>query len=96
MIYGVTLRKIWPFFYGCLGALVGGVVGGIFGIEQVARTGTGVMSYIGLGYGTNLAVGIIASLIAMSTAFALTIVLYVDRKNEVKEAKKFSQKSLKF
>ncbi|QEH61959.1 PTS system, beta-glucoside-specific IIA component [Spiroplasma chinense] len=91
LIYGVNLRKFWPFIYGSLGALIGGTVGGMFGLAQISRTGTGVMSYIGLGVGKNLIVGLIASLIALTSGFAITVLLYVDRKTEVKEFKKVNK-----
>ncbi|WP_041618853.1 PTS transporter subunit EIIC [Spiroplasma taiwanense] len=90
IIYGVNLRKFWPFLYGSFGALIGATVGGILDVHQVSRTGTGVMSYIGLGLDSNLIMGLIASAISITSAFLITFILYIDRKSEVKEFNKVS------
>ncbi|WP_339030828.1 glucose PTS transporter subunit IIA [Spiroplasma endosymbiont of Cantharis nigra] len=82
IIYGINLPKIKPFIFGCVGSLVGGFVAGILGVAQYRRTGTGIMSWMGLDIGWGMVFGILAGFVSLFTALILTLMLYQDRKSE--------------
>ncbi|QBQ07832.1 PTS system, beta-glucoside IIABC component [Spiroplasma gladiatoris] len=82
IVYGVNLPKIKPFLYGCLGGLVGGILAGFLKVEQYRRTGTGIMSYMGLELGWGTAFGVISGLVALVFALLITLLFFKDRKFE--------------
>ncbi|AXK51643.1 glucose PTS transporter subunit IIA [Spiroplasma alleghenense] len=94
-IFGVNLPKLWPFLYGCLGAFIGGMFAGIVGAEQITRTGTGILSYLGFGTPLNTAMGLSAAGIALGSALLLTICFYKERPSEITGLKKMNTIVLK-
>ena len=73
-IFGINLRFIKPFVFGCIGGAVGGMLSGIL---HLAGTGMGITALPGtLLYMNNLVQYIIVSLVAMAVAFCLTYFLF--------------------
>lgn len=86
-IYGITLPKKKPFIWSCIAASIGGAIIGGAGVKTFSLGGLGVFglpSYINPD--TQDATGmiwiIIATLIAMAIAFAMTMVLYKDEEKK--------------
>jgi len=69
-IFGINLRFIKPFVFGCIGGAVGGMFAGIFGL---AGTGMGVTALPGaLLYMNNIVQYIIVNAVSIAVAFCLT------------------------
>ena len=69
-IFGINLRFIKPFVFGCVGGAVGGMFAGIFGL---AGTGMGVTALPGaLLYMNNIVQYIIVNAVSIAVAFCLT------------------------
>ncbi|NMF04320.1 sucrose-specific PTS transporter subunit IIBC [Clostridium beijerinckii] len=73
-IFGVNLRFIKPFIFGCAGGAVGGMLSGIL---HLAGTGMGITALPGmLLYVNNLGSYILVNVVAIAVAFCLTVFLF--------------------
>ncbi|AJH02137.1 PTS sugar transporter subunit IIA [Clostridium beijerinckii] len=73
-IFGVNLRFIKPFIFGCAGGAVGGMLSGIF---HLAGTGMGITALPGmLLYVNNLGSYILVNVVAIAVAFCLTLFFF--------------------
>ena len=73
-IFGINLRFIKPFAYGCVGGAVGGMVSGIL---NMAGTGMGVTALPGaLLYMNNIVGYLIINAVSIAVAFCLTFFLF--------------------
>ena len=73
-IFGINLRFIKPFAFGCIGGAVGGMLAGMFGL---AGTGMGVTALPGaLLYMNNIVQYIIVNAVSIAVAFCLTYFLF--------------------
>lgn len=73
-IFGINLRFIKPFAFGCIGGAVGGMLAGMFGL---AGTGMGVTALPGaLLYMNNMVQYIIVNAVSIAVAFCLTYFLF--------------------
>ncbi|QHX36075.1 hypothetical protein STIUS_v1c05210 [Spiroplasma sp. TIUS-1] len=88
IIYGINLPKVWPFLQACTAAGIVGIIAGIIGVEQTTRTGTGVLSYMGFATTTQTLLAVGLGFATLALAFAITFVLYKDRKTEKTSIKK--------
>lgn len=77
-IFGVNLRFIKPFIFGCAGGAVGGMLSGIL---HLAGTGMGITALPGmLLYVNNLGSYILVNVVAIAVCFLLNIVLLQARR----------------
>ncbi|AQS07861.1 MULTISPECIES: sucrose-specific PTS transporter subunit IIBC [Clostridium] len=73
-IFGVNLRFIKPFIFGCAGGAVGGMLSGIL---HLAGTGMGITALPGmLLYVNNLGSYILVNVVAIAVAFCLTLFFF--------------------
>lgn len=73
-IFGVNLRFIKPFIFGCAGGAVGGMLSGIL---HLAGTGMGITALPGmLLYVNNLGGYILVNVVAIAVAFCLTLFFF--------------------
>ncbi|MDO5518643.1 MAG: PTS transporter subunit EIIC, partial [Clostridium sp.] len=73
-IFGINLRFIKPFVFGCIGGAVGGMLAGIL---NMAGTGMGVTALPGaLLYMNNIVGYIIINAVSIAVAFCLTFFLF--------------------
>ncbi|WP_270566067.1 sucrose-specific PTS transporter subunit IIBC [Clostridium beijerinckii] len=73
-IFGVNLRFIKPFIFGCAGGAVGGMLSGIL---HLAGTGMGITALPGmLLYVNNLGSYILVNVVAIAVAFCLTVFFF--------------------
>lgn len=80
-IYGITLPKKKPFVISCIASAIGGGIIGFFGVKSFMVGGLGVFGlpvFIGEGTMKYLIIVIIATIIAMAIAFAVTYITYQD------------------
>lgn len=73
-IFGVNLRFLRPFIFGCIGGFIGGIFVGIF---NLAGTGLGITAIPGvLLYLNNIPLYLLVNLISFASSFCLTYFLF--------------------
>lgn len=101
IIYGVNLFKGTPFLFGCLGALVGGVIAGNMEVWTYTQSVGGILGLISIipEDASKLALSMSGGVISMAAATTIPILLsfffYQDRPNEIKATKKYNKKMVK-
>ncbi|AHI53173.1 PTS transporter subunit EIIC [Spiroplasma culicicola] len=88
MIYGATLPRVKPFLAGCAGAGVAGLFIGLLKIEQIRPAGLGVFNTTGMDGTTNQILFLVAAIIAIGSGLIFTLLIYQEKKNEIKYTKK--------
>lgn len=98
-IYGILLPLKKPFIISCIASGIGGAIYGFFNLRKFITGGMGIFELPAMiepngGMG-NLIVALSGIAISMVVAFVLTMVLYKDEKEEIKEVKNKGREEIK-
>lgn len=98
IIYGITLPRVTPFLTGCLGAAIGGLTTGLFGINATVAGGTGVLGVTRFLPGGAYQIGlfVLGSFISIGSAYLFTFLFFVEREKENKSINKVNKRFTKY
>ncbi|MGX9755340.1 beta-glucoside-specific PTS transporter subunit IIABC [Clostridioides difficile] len=98
-IYGILLPLKKPFIISCIASGIGGGFYGFFNLRKFITGGMGIFELPAMiepnGGMSNLIVALSGIAISMVVAFVLTMVLYKDEKEEIKEVKNKGREEIK-
>ncbi len=93
ILYGINLPKQKPFMAGNIGAAIGGMISGIIGVKMHIPGGYGIFSITGYipGGAVNVAMFSMCLLITLASSALVTLLIYKERPDELKEIQKINK-----